>query len=151
MIGVKVVTKDDNLRQLVNEINSASWDALNEMAKYDEESLSEYLDHQGTVFIVCYDTTGDHRTLLGIGSARLELKPYGRERWLYVDEVDVCSDQRQKGAGKAIMKKFIIIAEESACDLVWLGAESDNQAANALYQSLNPDEVSRVIGYTYEI
>ncbi len=151
MISVKVLARDDDLQQLVNEINSASWDDANGMSTYDAEALSDYLDHQGTVFVVCHDTIGDHSTLLGLGSARLEVKPYGRERWLYVDEVDVCSDQRQKGAGKAIMKKFIDIAIESESDEVWLGTESDNHAANALYRSLNPDDVAQVIGYTYEI
>ncbi len=151
MIRVKVLGRDDDLQQLVNDINSASWDEANEMSTYDADALLDYLHHQGTVFVVCHDTTGDRSTLLGIGSARLEFKPYGRERWLYVDEVDVCADQRKKGAGKAIMTKFIEIAKESGCDEVWLGTESDNHAANALYRSLDPDDVGQVVGYTYEV
>jgi ribosomal protein S18 acetylase RimI-like enzyme len=80
----------------------------------------------------------------------MEIKPYDKERWLYVDEVDVCSEQRKKGAGKAIMRKLIEIAEDTGCDEVWLGTEVDNQPANALYRSLDPDEVEQFIGYTYE-
>jgi ribosomal protein S18 acetylase RimI-like enzyme len=150
MLIVKVVGKDDDLRQLVNEINSALWDEANDMSEYDAESLSEYLDHQGTVFLTCHEVVEGDRTLLGISSSRFEMKPYGRERWLYVDEVDVCADQRRKGAGKAMMKKLIEIAQAAECEEVWLGTEVNNCAANALYRSLNPDDVAQVVGYTYE-
>ncbi len=151
MIIAEVVTKSDDLRQLVNEINSAYWDDANEMGPFDANDLSHYLDHQGTVFVACHDRVGDRSTLLGIASARLEIKAYDREQWLYVDEVDVCADQRQRGAGKAIMRKLIAIAEDAGCSVVWLGTEPDNHAGNRLYQSLKPTDVAGFIGYTYEI
>ena len=87
---------------------------------------------------------------MGMASGRFEIKPYGQERWLYVDEVDVCADQRQKGAGKAIMQRLIELAEQAGCEELWLGTEVDNAAANALYRSLQPDDVSQVVGYTFE-
>ena len=151
MINVNILIPSDDLSKIVHEINHASWDTANEMSVYDVESLSAYLKRQDTVFVTCHDTTSDPPTLLGIASARLEIKPYGKELWLYIDEVDVCSDQRRKGAGKAIMQKLIEIAYEKGCQEVWLGAEVDNMAANALYRSLEPDEVSQVVGYTFEI
>jgi ribosomal protein S18 acetylase RimI-like enzyme len=121
------------------------------MSVYDVASLSTYLERQDTLFVTCHDISSDPPALLGIASYRIEIKPYGKELWLYVDEVDVCSDQRRKGAGKAIMQKLIEIAHERACKEVWLGAEVENIAANALYLSLKPDTVSRVVGYTFEI
>ena len=151
VIVVKVITKDDDLEQVVDEINSASWDDANEMSKYCAESLSNYLDHQGTLFVACHEVGERGRTLLGMAAARLEVKPNGGKRWLYVDEVDVCADQRRKGAGRSIMQKLINIAEEAECEEVWLGAEASNQGANALYRSLEPDEVTQVVGYTYEV
>ena len=78
------------------------------------------------------------------------MKPYEYALWLYVDEVDVCADQRQRGAGKALMTKLLEIAEASGCEEVWLGTEADNQPANALYRALNPDDVAAVVGYTFE-
>jgi aminoglycoside 6'-N-acetyltransferase I len=78
------------------------------------------------------------------------MKPYGKELWLYVDEVDVCANQRKKGAGKLIMQTLIEMAKSVGCEEVWLGTEVENAPANALYRSLDPDEVSTVIGYTYE-
>ena len=151
MINVNIITPSDDLRKIVHEINHASWDRANEMSVYDVESLVSYLERQDTLFVTCHDISSDPPTLLGIASSRIEIKPYGRERWLYVDEVDVCSDQRRKGAGKAIMQKLIEIAHEKGCEEVWLGAEAENMAANALYLSLEPDEVSQVVGYTFEI
>src|ERR1051325_9983346 len=139
MIDVDIVTLSDDLRKIVHEINHASWDRANEMSMYDIESLSTYLERQDTLFVTCHDISSDPPTLSGIASARLEIKPYGKELWLYVDEVDVCSDQRRKGAGNAIMQKLIEIAYEKGCAEVWLGAEAENMAANALYRSLKPD------------
>ena len=151
MINVNLITPVDGLSKIVHEINHASWDSANEMSVYDVESLTTYLERQDTLFITCDDISSDPPTLLGIASARLEIKPYGKELWLYVDEVDVCSDQRRKGAGKAIMQKLIEIAYEKGCAEVWLGAEVENIAANALYRSLKPDTVSQVVGYTFEM
>ena len=151
MIVVEIISKDDDLTKLAEEINSAQWDEANEISQYDTAALWEYLNHQGTVFLACHEVVEGGKTLLGIASSRIEIKPYGRERWLYVDEVDVCADQRRRGAGKAMMKRLFEIAADADCEEVWLGTEVTNGAANALYRSLGPDEVDQVIGYTYEL
>ncbi|MEQ8858613.1 MAG: GNAT family N-acetyltransferase [Pseudomonadales bacterium] len=150
MIVVSVVNVEDDLRRLVDDINQASWDQANEISSYAVATLSAYLSRQDTVFLACHDVDGATTTLLGMASARLEIKPYGNERWLYVDEVDVCADQRRRGAGRALMEKLIELARDAGCEEVWLGTEHDNDAANALYRSLGPDEVAQVVGYTYE-
>ena len=150
MIVIKKITPADNLAKLVDEINQAAWDETNEMTEYDAESLLAYLERQDTIFVTCHNVVTDQATLMGIASSRIEMKPYGKELWLYVDEVDVCSDQRQKGAGKAIMNHLIAFARETGCEELWLGTEVENAPANALYQSLDPDDVAEVIGYTYE-
>ncbi len=150
MIAVSIVTLVDDLQRLVEEINQASWDQLNEASVYDVAALSSYLERQDALFLTCHDVADTGRTFLGMASARVETKPYGNERWLYVDEVDVCADQRRKGAGRALMRKLIEVAAEAGCEEVWLGADVDNHAANALYRSLAPDDVAQVIGYTYD-
>lgn len=148
---ISVISPTDDLAALVADINSAQWDAANEMAVYDEASLRDYLEREDTLFVVCYRSTDSGRALLGFASSRFEHKPYGGELWLYVDELDVCADQRQQGAGKRIMQRLIEIATEADCEEVWLGTEADNLAANALYESLDPDDVGQVVGYTYEM
>ncbi len=147
-IEVMRVTKESDLEELVDQINAASWDAANEMVVYETSALASYLERQDTLFVVCRDTNTN--TLLGFASGRFEMKPYDHELWLYVDEVDVCADQRQKGAGKAIMNKLLDIAEDEECEEVWLGTEVDNVAANALYRSIDPDDIEQFVGYTWE-
>lgn len=144
------ITLDDDIHSLVAEINHASWDEANDMSEYDCESLRKYLERTDTVFIACHAEPEQGAALLGIASSRIEIKPYRSELWLYVDEVDVCADQREKGAGKLIMQTLIKIAEREGCEELWLGTEVGNAPANALYRSLDPDEVANVIGYTYE-
>lgn len=151
MLSVQLTTSGDDLDQLVEQINAAQWDDANEISEYDRDALLHYLDHTDTYFVTCYDASTAPATLMGMASARLEIKPYARERWLYVDEVDVCVDQRRRGAGKAIMNKLLEIADDADCEELWLGTEIDNQPANALYRSLEPDDVAQVIGYTYEM
>jgi len=146
-----IVNLDDDLDRLVTEINQAHWDDANDMCSYDVPSLVSYLQQQDSLFVCCYDETPTGRVLLGIASCRFQLKPYDHEKWLYIDEVDVCADQRKRGAGAAIMKKLIELAEEANCIEVWLGTEVENVAANALYTSLKPDEVAQFVGYTYEL
>lgn len=150
MMVTSVISIEDDLVRLVEEINQASWDEANEMCEFDADALLAYLTHQDTVFVACHAVSEGESTLLGIASSRYQIKPYNKERWLYVDEVDVCADHRQKGAGKAIMRKLVEIANEADCGEVWLGTEVDNEPANALYRSLGPDEVAQVTGYTYE-
>jgi len=150
MLIVRVVTRSDNLEQIVAEINDATWDDANEITPYDAESLAAYLERQDTLFLTCHDTSVSPPRLLGMASSRIAMKPYDKALWLYVDEVDVRPDQRRKGAGTAMMKRLLEIAREKGCEEVWLGAEADNRSANALYQSLEPDDVANVLGYTYE-
>ena len=145
-----VITHDSELAKLVDEINQALWDDANDMVVYDVGSLQAYLQRQDTVFIACHASQAEKSVLMGIASGRIEIKPYANSNWLYIDEVDVCVDQRRKGAGKCIMKKLFEIAEENGCEEVWLGTEVDNVPANALYRSLNPEEDLEFVGYTYK-
>jgi ribosomal protein S18 acetylase RimI-like enzyme len=149
-LNTKLVTVEDNILALVEAINAVSWDDDNEMCAYNEEDLRFYLEQQHTVFVACYSEMTHGKTLVGIASARIEIKPYEKERWLYVDELDVCTDQRRKGVGKFMMQFLIDFAQEQGCDELWLGAEADNLPANALYRSLKPDDVGNVVGYTFE-
>ena len=150
MVHARRITIESNLDQLVREINAGEWDEANDLVAYDVESLRAYLDRQDTVLVACHDDEGDRSRLVGIASGRLEIKPYGRQRWLYIDEVDVAVDQRRKGGGVAIMQAMFAIAREAGCVEVWLGTEPDNTAANALYGSLDASEREDFVGYLWE-
>lgn len=147
---VTEISINDQLDAIVADINEALWDEANEISAYDADSLEAYLKREDTIFITCYESSDEGAVLLGMASSRLEIKPYKKTRWLYVDEVDVCADQRKKGAGRKMMQALLDIAQSRGCEELWLGTEVDNVAANALYQSLKPDDVLSFIGYTYE-
>lgn len=151
MFKLTQITLDHNLAAIAQEINSAIWDDANDMGVYDAAALTSYLHSSGSVFIACHEVTDDRSKLLGIASARVQLKPYDHERWLYIDEVDVCADQRQRGVGSAIMRKLMEVANEQNCAEVWLGTEVDNKPANALYTALAPSDIEQVVGYTWEL
>ncbi len=145
------LTIADDLQAIVDSINAATWDDENDMGGWEADDLRAYLERQDTVFICHFGETVNGWQLMGIGSARIEIKPYDRFKWLYVDEVDVSSSHRQKGVGSALMKFFLEIARESGCQELWLGAEKSSVAANALYRSLSADDVDEVIGYNFVI
>lgn len=148
MISIEVVAPDQDLGRLVGEINAASWDAANGIRHHDAEAMTRYLEREDTVFVACHEVVGERRTLLGIASGRFQRKPYDAPPWLYVDEIDVCADQRRRGIGTRIMRRLLDVAAERGSE-VWLATEPDNHAANALYRSLAPADVEQVIGYTF--
>ena len=151
MKTLNLVTVDDDLNQLADDINRASWDEANDLVSFSAQSLLAFLKRQDTLLLVCYESANSNRQLLGLASARIQIRPYANEQWLYIDEVDVCADQRRKGVGKAMMLRLVEIAREAGCKQVWLGTEIDNAPANALYASLEPDECERFVGYAYSL
>ena len=148
---VITVSPEDDLHVLVAHINSAQWDEVNEMGTYQVDALQSYLRVNDTVFVVCYLVDGESRVFAGMASGRLEQKPYDFEKWLYIDEVDTCSNLRKQGVGTALMNKLLEIANENDCDEVWLGADAKNPLANSFYQSLKPGFIDAVVGYTFEL
>lgn len=148
---VRVVTPEDDLTTLVDHINAAQWDEANETQPYAVDALRSYLRIRDAVFVVCYLVDGEKREFAGMASGRLEHKPYDFEKWLYIDEIDTCSNLRKQGVGTAVMNKLLEIADENDCDELWLATEVENSSARSFYESLKPDSIDAVIGYTFEL
>lgn len=148
-LEIRFITLEDDLQSLVKHINAATWDEGNDIDDYETDALRHYLKQQDTLFLACYLQQGKTSQLAGIASARLQHKPYDNEKWLYIDEVDTSVDFRQQGVGTALMRSLLAFATENDCEEVWLGTEIDNEAANALYRSLQPDDIAEVVGYTF--
>lgn len=146
MLSIKKITVNDDLNKIVLEIQKATWVAASEISAedYSAQDLKAFLIRTESVFVVAYSD----EQFSGMASAKILNKPNG-DIWLYIDEVDVCKNYLKQGIGKALMNYLISFAHESNCDEVWLGTEVDNEAANALYISINPSEIQNFIGYTY--
>ncbi len=146
MITITRITANDDLSKIVLEIQNTNWVAASEISPedYNVEELKEYLLNTESVFIVAYSD----EQFVGMASAKILNKPTG-DIWLYIDEVDVSEDKQRQGVGRELMKYLLKFAQDSECDEVWIGTEVDNAPANALYNSLNPIEIQKCIGYTY--
>ncbi|MCH2390225.1 MAG: GNAT family N-acetyltransferase [Nitrospinales bacterium] len=147
---VNLVSVDDDIKELIKQINLSSWDEQDDIEHYSIKTLLAYLEKQDTVFLACYTEVQGIETLTGIASGRLEQKPYDFSKWLYIDEVDTCSNHRKKGVATAMMQTFLKLAKEKHCEEVWLCTERENLAARKLYESLNPNDVGDIIGYTFK-
>lgn len=117
------------------------------MEDYKEDALRRYLERRGNLLLVAYDGPVVVGTLL----ATTIQSPYKRQDWLYIDEVDVKPGYRRQGIGRSLMQTALANAKEDGLTEAWLGTDEDNQAANALYKTLGPNEVDKLIGYTYSL
>ena len=150
-LKLKIANLEDDLRALAEQINQSSWCTENDVDNYSKESLETYLKKEDTIFIACYLEEAGEQVLAGISSGRIEQKPYNCEKWLYIDEVDACSNHRRKGAGTAMINAMLKLAKDNDCEEVWLAAESDNHEARKFYESLDPHEIDEVVSYTFEL
>ena len=150
-LDTRLICGEDDLQTLVDQINAAQWDDANDLENYSVDALKAYLNKQDTVLVVCHIETDEGKFLAGMASGRIEQKPYEFEKWLYIDEVDTCKNYRQLGVGTSIMKQLMDIADEHDCKEAWLGTEKTNTVARRFYESLEPDDVEDVIGFTFEL
>ena len=145
--AVKRLGPEDDLAYWAETMEAAQWDEGNAIEDaYTNESLARFVADPDNVFVVICD--GDD--FMGMASGRVMYKPYGEECWLYVDEVDVAVNRRQRGAGRALVEALLRIGDEQDCDEVWLGTEHDNDPAIALYRSTRGAE-EKVLGYTWAL
>lgn len=63
---------------------------------------------------------------------------------MFINEVGVRESHQRRGIGRALTQSMIDHARAEGCEGVWLGTETDNVAALALYRSLGGEEVSGV-------
>ena len=147
VIEIKQITENDDLEMIVEEISAAKWSKDSEIdsADYTVETLSTFIQNSYSIFLIAYV----EERFSGMASAMVLDKPHG-DRWLYIDEIDVCVDSHRKGVATQMMKQLFLLASEYECDEIWLGAEIQNVAANELYKSLNPIEIQEFLGYTYK-
>ena len=148
MITIKEITPEDNLLEIIGSIKSALWSKNSEInpSDYSIEGLRTCILSEHNIFCVAL-LDGQ---FAGMASAYFLHKPDG-DIWLYVDEVDVCSDKQRNGVGTALMQYLFKYGEDNKCEELWLGTEKDNVAANALYTSLKPTEIEDFVGYNYKV
>ncbi|MHB8659960.1 MAG: GNAT family N-acetyltransferase [Solirubrobacteraceae bacterium] len=73
------------------------------------------------------------------------------QRYVYVDEVDTDEAFRRRGVATAMLRMARSIARGMGARAIWLGTDTGNEAAHALYRSLGAQEIEPGVIYTYEI
>lgn len=63
---------------------------------------------------------------------------------MFINEVGTRDSHLRRGIGRKVSLKLISIARERDCEGIWLGTETDNEAALALYRSMAGKEVQGV-------
>jgi aminoglycoside 3-N-acetyltransferase I len=143
MIVRRLRPTDRDLAKIVEEINSASVEIGEPLT---QDSLSEFLADERNVYLVVH---ADGQ-LAGTLHAIAYIHPAGK-RYVYVDEVDTDEAFRRQGVATAMMRAARAIARDIGASALWLGADDGNDAAHALYHSLDPQETEPGVIYTYDI
>ncbi|MEM8641607.1 MAG: GNAT family N-acetyltransferase [Cyanobacteria bacterium P01_G01_bin.54] len=76
----------------------------------------------------------DGQTVVGMASAVDYVHP-DKSVALWINEVGVSPAYQRQGIGRQLLETLLALGRELGCEAAWLGAESDNVAANALYRA----------------
>ena len=140
----RLAPNDTNLAAVVEQLNSADWDDFEH--PFSEQTLFDFLkDEHNYYFIV--EING---RVAGAAHAYLMQHPAG-QKYLYIDEVDTAKPFRRQGVATALMRELIKLAKETGADEAWLGADEGNDAAYALYRSLQPSTEEPGVIFTYKV
>jgi aminoglycoside 6'-N-acetyltransferase I len=70
---------------------------------------------------------------------------------LYVDEVGTASTHRRLGIARAMMDELFAWGRELGCEEAWLGTETDNEPAKALYRRYRPKEDETIQYFLFDL
>lgn len=70
---------------------------------------------------------------------------------LFVENLGVAAGHRRQGIGRRLMAAMLEWGGEQGCREAWVGTESDNAPALALYRSLNPKTDDPFVLFEYDL
>jgi ribosomal protein S18 acetylase RimI-like enzyme len=135
---------DTDLRQIAAELNAADWEAS--VKDFSIADFDQFLRSEDRYYLIA--SIGAE--IVGAIHGYKLLHPTG-VTYMYIDEVDTMANHRRKGIARAMMLSVLELAKEWGCDQAWLGTEHDNEAAKALYISLEPFEIENGPIYSYKV
>lgn len=140
-----LVTHQDGLSAICQQMQPEAWGEDNEMSSYQPESLKKFLEDGGVLILA-----KDGEKVAGAALCYIHRHPAGTDS-LYVDELDTHPDYRRQGVATQLMNKAGEIAKEKGCSEVWVSTETDNETADKFYRSLDPYEVESSYIYSYKV
>jgi len=146
-VTIKQIQSTDNLATICEQMQPDNWAADNQMTSYHEESLKKYLSSSQNILLLAYS----EEKIVGAVIAYILPHPDSTNSSLYVHELDTHPSFRRQGVGTVLMQAVFRLAKSHGLGEVWIGTETDNDAANSLYRKLNPYEEEASIIYSYKI
>ena len=90
----------------------------------------------------------DQGEVIGFASGTVLMHP-DKPFSFFVNEVSVHEDYRRNGIAKRLMQRLMDLAHDRGCEGIWLATEHDNDAARALYRSMDARETDGIIVYDW--
>ena len=112
----------------------------------DPKRLHDYLRSPGHMMVLAFE--GD--LVVGQCAAVLHRHP-DKPTELYVDEVGTASTHRRMGIARLMMDELFAWGRELGCVEAWLGTETDNEPAKALYRRYRPTEDETIQYFLFEL
>jgi aminoglycoside 6'-N-acetyltransferase I len=110
------------------------------------DRLSAYLSEPGHLMIVAQEDG----LVVGQCAAVVHRHP-DKVTELYVDELGVSPAWQRRGIGTELMRRMFAEGRARGCAEAWVGTECDNDAANALYESLGGAPAERFNLHVYTL
>jgi ribosomal protein S18 acetylase RimI-like enzyme len=109
------------------------------------ERARDYLAQAHNCLIVALDGT----LVVGQARAMVHLHP-DKPPELYIDNLGVAPAYRRRGIGRVMVEKLLAWGRDEGCTEAWVGTETDNGPAHALYMALGsaPAEPFNLYFYT---
>ena len=112
----------------------------------DVDRLHAYLREPGHIMVLAFD--GD--LVVGQCAGVLHRHP-DKPTELYVDEVGTASTHLRRGIARMMMDELFAWGRELGCTEAWLGTETDNEPAKALYRRYRPSEDETIQYFLFEL
>ncbi|MEU7582181.1 GNAT family N-acetyltransferase [Streptomyces sp. NPDC041068] len=98
------------------------------------DAALRFLETPGHHLFLAYDDPHGDGTPVGFVSGVETIHPdKGAEMFLY--ELGVAEGHRRRGTGRALVHALAALARERGCYGMWVGVDTDNEAASATYRS----------------
>ena len=110
------------------------------------DRLHDYLRSPGHIMVLAFE--GD--LVVGQCAGVLHRHP-DKTTELYIDEVGTASTHLRMGIATLMMDELFTWGRELGCKEAWLGTETDNEPAKALYRRYRPTEDETIQYFLFEL
>ena len=112
----------------------------------DAGRLHDYLRAPGHLMVLAFEG----ELVVGQCAGVLHRHP-DKPTELYIDEVGTAVTHRRMGIARLMMDELFAWGRELGCEEAWLGTETDNEPAKALYRRYRPKEDEVIQYFLFEL